>query len=223
MTLTHLMDYIKNIGSKDVYSVLADLGNTIENLAEEIKIGSWILFLIGLAITVGIGFFGYKLIKLVMGLGMAYVGYFVGVEFFALVHQTLDWIPAWCAYICGAVIALLFMAFAFVKFSYTIYAAFALIGYCVVMFYTENTVLALGGAVLLATLSVSLIRTVFITATSFFCGMLTVTFLSKLLPALTFLQFGQKNWGALVVAAIFFLVYLSVQFAINRKASECIE
>ncbi len=223
MTLTHLMDYIKNIGSKDVYTVLADLNSTIEGWAEKIKIGSWIVFLIGLALAVGIGFFGYKLIKLMMGLGLAYVGYFVGVEVFALVQKPMDWIPDWCAYIFGGLIALVFLALAFAKFSYTIYSVFALIGYCVTMFYTENLILAIGGAVLLAMLSVSLIRTVFIFSTSFFCGMITVSFLSKLLPVLTFLQFGQGRWGALITAGVLAILYAVVQFVINRKASECIE
>ena len=223
MTLLNLLDYIKNIGTKDVYMVLSDLSSTIEAWAKQLGFDAWILFLVGLVAAVVVGFFGYKMIKLMMGLGLAYVGYFVGFEIYTLMQKSLTWLPAWGTYIFGAIIAILFMSLAVAKFSYALYTVFALVGYCVTLFYTDNAVLAVGGAVIFAILSVSLIRIVFICTSSFLGGMLSISFLSKLLPKLTFLQFGKGQWLALVAAIVLTLIFVVVQFAINRRANEELE
>ena len=220
MTLANFLDYIKNVGSKDVYRVLSDLNASLEAWAKQLGFDAWILFLAGLVAAVVVGFFGYKMIKLLMGLGLAYVGYFVGVEIFLNVQKSLTWLPEWSSYIFGALVALLFMSLAVAKFSYAVYTAFALIGYCVTLFYTNNAVLAVGGAVIFAILSVSLIRTVFICMSSFVSALLSVAFLSKLLPALTFLQFGEGQWVSFGIAIALTLVYIAIQFAINRRRNE---
>lgn len=220
MALTNLLDYIKNIGSKNAYGVLNDLNSSLEAWAAQLGFDAWILFLAGLIAAIIVGFFGYKMIKLIMGLGLAYVGYFVGFEIFLIVQKTFAWLPEWTSYIFGAVIALLFLSLAVAKFSYALYTAFALLGYCVTLFYTDNAVLAIGGAVIFAILSVSLIRTVFICTSSVLAGVLSVAFLAKLLPKLTFLQFGEGQWVALVVALVLALIFIAVQAAMNVRRYE---
>ena len=108
MKLTNFLDYIKNIGTKDVFRVLEDLGASLEAWAKQLGFDAWIMFLAGLAATVLVGFFGYKMIKVLMGLGLAYVGYFVGVEIFTVAKETLTWLPGWSVYILGALIGILF-------------------------------------------------------------------------------------------------------------------
>jgi len=220
MTLTNFLDYIKNIGSKDVFRVLDDLTASLEAWAKQLGIDSWILFLSSLIAAVLVGLFGYKIIKLIMGLGLAYVGYFVGIEIFSVARDTLTWIPQWTCYIFGALVGILFMSLAVAKFSYTVYTAFALAGYCITLFYTNNTVLAVGGAVIFAILSISFIRTVFIFGSSFLCGILAIAFLSKLLPKITFLQFGKGQWWALGAALLLTLIFIIVQFVLSRKPAE---
>ena len=220
MTLTNFLDYIQNIGTKDIYRVLDDLVASLETWAKQLGFEAWILFLAGLIATVLVGFFGYKMIKMLMGLGLAYVGYFVGVEIFLIAQKTLSWIPEWACYIFGAVIGILFMSMAVVKFSYTLYTAFAILGYCVTLFYTDNAVLAVGGAVVFAILSVSLMRLLFILCSSFLCGILSITFLSKLLPRISFLKPGEGQWIALVAALVLMLIFILIQYALDRKPDE---
>jgi hypothetical protein len=223
MKLTNFLDYIKNIGTKDVFRVLEDLGASLEAWAKQLGFDAWIMFLAALAATVLVGFFGYKMIKVLMGLGLAYVGYFVGVEIFTVAKETLTWLPGWSVYILGALIGILFMSLAVAKFSYATYTAFAIVGYALTLFYTDNAVLAVGGAVILAILSVSLLRVVFILTSSVACGMLSISFLSRLLPKLEFLKLGEGQWIALGAALVLALIFILVQFALSQKPSEELE
>ena len=223
MTLTNLLDYLKTAGTKDVFQVLNDLNAAVSAWAAEINIKAWILFLVGLVISVAIGFLGYKMIKLVMGLGLAYVGYFVGVELFRILYKTYDWMPDWIMYIVGAVLAVAFLFLAFAKFSYVIFSVSALLSYFVLMFYTDNAVLSIGVAVVIAMLSISLIRTVFIVGSSLICGVLTVSFLSQLLPKLTFLRLEEGKLVSLIIALVLAVLFAVIQFVVNRNSGETIE
>ena len=223
MGLSDLLGYIGRASSKDIFQVLTDLNERLSAWATQLDIGAWVFFLVGLLATFAVGFFGYKLIKLILALGFGYIGYFVGVALTDVLTDRFEWLPEWSCYIFGALVAILFLCMAFAKFSYALFSVFAFAGYCVTMFYFDNQVLAVGGAIVLAVLSVTLIRTVFILATSFGCGMLSVSFLAQLLPKVELLQMGEGKWFALCLALGLTAVFAVVQFVINRRCTETVE
>lgn len=215
-----LLGYIGDADSKDLFQVLKAMNGVLADAAESIGLPTFVLFAVGLAAATVAGFFGYKLIKLLMGVCLGGVGYFVGVALFELWGETAEWLPEWGCYICGAVFAVAFFCLAFAKFSYVVYSAFALAGYCTVMFYFENAVLAVGFAIVLAMVSVSWIRTAFVLASSFVSGVLCVAFLSELLPKVELLQLGEGAWFALCLGVALAALFAVVQFVTNRHVGE---
>ena len=223
MGLSDLLSYIGRASSKDVFGVLTDLNEKLSAWAKEIDISAWILFAVGLILAAAVGFFAYKLIKLIMALGFGYIGYFVGVELAGLFSDKAEWLPEWSCYVFGAAVAIVFLGMAFAKFSYALFAVSGIAGYCVTLFYFDSQVLAVGGAIVLAVLSVTMIRTVFILASSFVCGMLCASFLAQLLPKVEFLQMVEGKWFSLCLALGLTAVFAVVQFVINRRCSETVE
>jgi hypothetical protein len=218
-----LLNLINRASTKDLYTVLSYINEKVCALAERLSIGSWILFLLGMAVAAVIGFYGYKLIKLVMAAGLGFVGYIVGNALAELLGESFTWLPTWSGYLFGAIIAVLFLFLAYIKFSYVLFAASGIAGYIITLFYFENSALALGGAVLLAILSVTFIRTVFILASGFSCGMLFVGCLSQLLPKVEFLQLREGEWVSLILALGLAAVFAVVQFVNNRHCGETVE
>lgn len=220
MSLSDILSYIGGASSKDLFVILADLNQAVSDWANAHEIKAIILFALGLAASVIVGLFGYKLIKAVTGLGLAYVGYFAGAELYALLSEKLEWLPEWSCYVIGGVLAIVFFCLAFVKFSYAIFTAAGIAGYLVVLFYFENQVLAVGGGVIAAMLSILMIRAVYILATGFACGMLSVSFLSAMLPKVDQLRLEDGNWIALFLALGLTALFAVVQFVMNRHPEE---
>ena len=223
MTLANLLNYIKSASSKDLYTVLSDVNSAINGWAEKLQLESFILFILAAVLAVSVGLFGYKLIKLVSALGMAYIGYFVGIEFYHIVAPRFSWLPEWSAYIFAAVVAIAFLLLAFSKFSYTVYTMSAVMGYFITMFYVDNTVFAVGGALIFAMLSVHFLRIVFITTTSFISGLLTVSFLSQIFPKVAIFDTSSESIPSLILAYGLVVVFAVVQFVINRNDPDLLE
>lgn len=220
MSVTDLIDFAK---SKDIFSALESFNGLLEEWADRLNMNVAILLWAGVALSVIIGFFGYKLIKPIMALGFGYIGYFVGEGIFDLLSEHITQIPDWTVYVIGGVVAVLFMCLAFIKFSYAMFTVAAVFGYFIAFFYTQDSVLAIGGAFLLAMLSVLLIRTVFILLSSFVCGITTVSLLSHIFPKASLLQLGNNQWMAICLTIGIALLFAVVQFVINRHAGEEVE
>ena len=215
------MDGSMSFNTTNLTSVLSDLNTKISDFAAEIVLDPKILFGIGIALAAIIGLFGYKMIKLILSLSMAYVGYEVGADLIALVAEKIEGTPAWMEYVCGGLIDVVLLAMAFAKFSYVWFGSAAVLGYMVMTMFVPSTYgwLALGGALLIAMLAVMLIRTMFVLATSFISGALCVSFLSAMFPNWTLLNLGESAYAIWFVCGVAILFAL-VQFISNRYRGE---
>ena len=215
-----LLQYIDKLSSKDVYQVLDALNGRIADWASSLSVSAVLLFAAGLVLAWIMGLAGYRLIKLIMGLSFGTIGYLVGTACFSLLAEKWTWLPAWGVYVLGGLAAIVFLCLAFVKFSYAMFVSFALAGYCMTLFYIGDAMIALGGGILLAMLSVFMVRVVFIPTCSFLCGFLSISFLSQLLPKAEWLQLKDGNWLSLCCAIGLSVIFAVLQFVVNRKYKE---
>ena len=215
--MSALLNFLRDLSSKDLYQVLADFNDVVTDVADSIGIGAIWFFAVGLALMLVFGFGGYKLVKLITALSFGGVGYFVGVALFHFLQERAEWLPAWCVYVVGGLVAVLFLLMAFAKFSYALFAMFALAGYFVTAFYFNDVKIALGGAIFLAMLSVFFIRWVYILTSSFLCGFFALSFLSQILPDVERLQMEEGNWFSLCCALALTLVFAVCQLVVTRK------
>lgn len=206
-----------NLQNMDIVTVLSSLNDQITKWADQLKISNLVFFIAGIALAAIIGIFSFKLIKLLLGAGMAAVGYYIGgFGFFHIVDLFKLDVPDFGAYIAAGVVALLFFIFAFKKFSHAMFVLMGVIGYVVTAFYVDNLFLELGGAILLAFLSMFFIRVSFILLTAIPVGVLTVSFLSAILPDVAFLSLSE-GWIGFAIAGGIALVFTVVQLIITRK------
>lgn len=205
----------------DLLKLLQSCNNAISSLADKITLDAWIAFAVAAALAAAVGAFGYKLIKLVIALGFGVGGYFIGEDLYRLLAEKFTELPDWAVYVCGGVVAVGFCVFAFLKFSYAWFGVAAIFGYIAVGHFMPDgyVLLSVGAALLIALLSVSLIRVVFILATSAMAGGFLISFLGAIFPEQGFLQIGQ-GWIPYVLVAVAAILFASVQFATNRQRIE---
>lgn len=212
------LGYLRDLSAKDMYQVLADFNDLFSEWADSLGISAVIFFAVGLALALVFGFGGYKLVKLITALSFGGIGYVVGEALFTFFKARADWLFDWGAYLVGGVVAVAFLCMAFSKFSYALFTMFAFAGYFVTSFYFNDAMIAFGGAILLAMLSVIFIRWVYILTSSFLCGFFAVSFLSQILPSVEFLQMKEGNWLSLCCALALVLVFAVCQLVVTRKA-----
>ena len=206
------------------YNVNELIGQLIERTAQfaaKVDAGEKAMFVAGAILAAVIGLLGYRLIKPIMGIFIGLVGYFAGVELFRYLRETTSVIakaPEWTGYIVGAVIALMVMSLGFAKFSYAMFTLFAVIGYnFIARELPGRWLIAVAGAVVLALLSILVVRFSFILLTSAVGGFGLVAYLGELLPKANFLQLGEARaafWVAFGVSVFFFLFQYLTR---NRK------
>lgn len=203
---------------RDVFAVLSDINSGISSFAGKVHLPSLVTFLIGVVLAVFLGVCGYRFIKLFMSLSFGAIGYCIGVELTAFVNSKLTnyVLLSWMQYVIGAVVALLFLALAFRKFSYVMFAEIALVGISTGLFYTDgNKLLALGTGLLLALISVYLVRWVFIAVSSVIGAFLAVDFLSQVIDV-AFLKLD-TSFVALFIALGVALVFIVIQLVSTQK------
>ena len=225
MTLAKILSYLQGATSKDLFEVAKDLGRFLTNAAAKAEIKAWIVFLAAFVAVFAVGLLGYKMVKPLAAIFCGGIGYFVGTEIYhALIKVRFEGCPQAVAYVLGGVIAAGFLVLGFFKFSYVLFALGAFSGYFTVMFYMENgTVLAIGAALLAGMLMITLIRTAVIIVSSLGCAVLSVSFLSGLFPKVEAFQSKPDSWAFIALTAILFFIYVSFQFATNRRRKEYIE
>ncbi len=213
-------NFFSTFGQTDLFSMMTQLNDLLTNTANGYGIPTLIFFIVGLVLAVGIGIFGYKLIKLLNAAILAVAGYYlVGAELYFFVVNTfgLTTLPVWAPYIPAIIFGVLFFLFAFFKPTYAYYTIMAALGYIMAYFYTQNIFLALGGAVLLALLCMFFVRVSFIILTSVAGGFLATAMLGGILPGVAVLQFTANNWLALGIAGGIALIFAIIQLIITRK------
>ena len=228
MSLGNVLSYIRNAASKDVFQFLTDLNEQLLEFGSKLKVDAVISWTVLLCLSVLAGLLAYKVIKLFLAVGVAYVGYFVGVELLSVIEcklqevftkRTID-LPDWLAVVLGVLAAALFLALSYRRFSYVLFMGAAVVGYAITLFYTGNDIVGLGGGIIVALLTVLFIRVVFIWATSAFAAVLTVNFLSLLLPDVGVLAVERSNWIGLLIIVGIALLYGAIQLLTNKPAKE---
>ena len=217
-------NFFNDLTNTDLFALLTKLTDGLTAGAEGFGIPPMVFYIIGLVAALGIGVFGYKLIKLLTAAVAAVVGYyFVGAELFFLVEGWLNLdLPQWVPYIPAAIFGALFFLLAFKKFSYAFYTVMALVGFVLGYFYTKSITLAIGGAILLALLCMFILRVSFILLTSVSAAFVSVAMVSALVPSLELLKLSYTNWIGLAIVGGVALVLIALQLIITRKSSSVV-
>ncbi len=212
--------YLKNIIHKDIFQLLTDFNGNIAKWADMSHIPTLVFGIVGILLALLLGFVGYKLIRPTMSLLMAYGGLIVGDQLFRVLDAKWINMPDWLSWFFAVGIAILFAVMAFARASYVWVILAGIGGYCTVLFYVDDVILALGGAVVLAVLVSYLIRTAYVLLTGIAAGLLTVDFLFILFPKATVFSLSIEKPMSLIIAGSVAMVFILTQFATNRYRGE---
>ena len=200
-------------------SVMGDVVNSLKEIAFDINIAEGAVFVAAILFALTAGVFGYRLLKFICAVGFAAVGYVVGSAIFdfLLLQEGMETLPAFLTYVIGAVLALLFFFAGFKKFHFVLFAAAYTVGYSFVWGFFGDRMVALGGALLLAILCVTIVRISVVLLSSLTGSLVAVTLIGAMLPAdVTMMQMQSENDFALVLALGLTLIFALVQFLFSR-------
>ena len=212
--------YIEEATSMDVLEVLNKVNDLLVRGAEKVKIPQVAMFLIAAVLAVVIGVMGYRLMRPAVAILLGLFGLAVGVELIEALPKLPTWVPEWTPWIVGILVAAAFFFMGYFRPQSSLSAISALAGYFLVSFYTDNVVLAWGGAILLALITAHLVRSSLIWITGIASGFFTVSFLSCVFPKVEQLQIGYDNWIGFVIVGVAVIFYVFVQYVMNRHRSE---
>ena len=172
-----------------------------------------LVLIVGMMLATLCGVLAYRFAKAFLALIAADFGFFVGAQlYYAVQTETM---PDEACYVFGLAIAVFFFWLSFDRASYVWYAMVAMIGYSVTRFYLlDNFWIALGGALVLAMLSIAFFRIAYIVFTSFGSSVLCMGFLSALLPNVAFLRLQPRNFAFWGCVGILSLIFLAAQYTI---------
>lgn len=212
--------YIEKATSMDVLEVLNKVNDLLVRGADKVKIPHVAMFLIAAVLAVVIGVMGYRLMRPAVAILLGVFGLAVGVELIQAIPKLPAWVPDWTPWVLGVLVALAFFFMGYFRPQSSLAAISALAGYFMVSFYTDNVVLAWGGAILLALITAHLVRSSVIWITGIASGFFTVSFLSRVFPKIEQLQIGYDNWIGFVIIGVVVIFYVFVQYVMNRHRSE---
>ena len=212
--------YIEKATSMDVLEVLNKVNDLLVRGADKVKIPHVAMFLIAAVLAVVIGVMGYRLMRPAVAILLGVFGLAVGVELIQAIPKLPAWVPDWTPWVLGVLAALAFFFMGYFRPQSSLAAVSALAGYFMVSFYTDNVVLAWGGAILLALITAHLVRSSVIWITGIASGFFTVSFLSRVFPKIEQLQIGYDNWIGFVIIGVVVIFYVFVQYVMNRHRSE---
>ena len=205
----------KNFISFDLLDWMAYTTSAINGFADKIGIPSVIFFwpLAALALLIGLG--GFHLSKLLTSLSIGGLGYFVGTVLYGYLATSVKAIgdlPAFIVYIVGGVFALVFYALSIKKPMPTMFLFFAcLTTYIAYTYISQNLLLAIGIAFLVAAVCAVLIKLSMVLFTSLLGGFALIAFLNQIFKTVTYFALGSELmalWVALGVSGAFFLIQL---------------
>ena len=195
----------------DGFSFLDEMNRLMREFATSIHLIDTALFILGLIAVTVFGILGYKVIKLELSFYAAFLGYFAGKELFLFLEDHAGDLPDWLIYLFGVAIAIILIALTFCKFSYAWFCMVGVMTCAVIWYYApKNYLLVIVGALIVAFLSMIMIRTSFVLINSFLCAALGVSFLSACLPDVAWLQITPEGYGMAAVAIV------SVVFAFSE-------
>lgn len=221
MTFADVLSYLRSIPSKDVFGLLNDLEGGLVYLADKWNIPAMVFYIVGIAAAVVIGLACFKLIKPALVVTSGFFGMMVGAALFYALWSKAEWMPEWLCYIFCIVLAAIFICLTLAKPTPALALYAGLLGYVIMSFYLPGRMVGIGAAFVVALLTALLPRTVCIFGSGFACGILSVSFLSMILPKVEALQLG-SGWLPMTIAMAVALVYVLVQYASNRYRGESI-
>ncbi len=207
--------------AKDTFSVFSSIEEIVKNWMEGIGVPPIALYVVALVAAVGLGYFSYKLSKILIGAVSACVGYLlVGETLYRflidVVRFQLYEVPR---YIFAGIAAVLFFIIGYKCFRYVFFALMGVLGYIVASFYispyTEEILPLIGVAIIVALISAVFVRGTLILVTSFGSALVAITALSRIFPTVEFLQM-ENHWIACVIAGVLTLVFFIVQLLTTR-------
>ena len=199
-------------------SALADMVSSIKDIATDINIAEAVVLVAAMLFALTAGVFGYRLLKFICAVGFAGVGYVVGSAIFdfLLLQEGMENLPAILTYVFGGVLALLFFFLGFKKFTYVLFAVAYLVGYNFFWGFFGDDTVAMGAGLILAVLSVLIVRVMVILLTSFAGSLTAISMVGALLPETAMVQIGGENDFALIVALGLGVIFALVQFLFAR-------
>ena len=212
--------YLKNIISKDIFQLLTDMNANIAKWSDWSHIPELVFGIVGILLALAIGLAGYKFIRPTVSLIMAYGGLMIGDQLFRVLDERWSFLPDWLSWVPAILVAVLFATLAFKRASY-VWAILGGVGsYCMLLFYIDDKVLAIGAAFLAALAISYLVRTSFVLVTGVAAGLLAVNFLSVIFPKVTAFDLQIDRPLSLIIAGSVALVFILTQFATNRFRGE---
>lgn len=212
--------YLKNITSKDIFQLLTDLNGNIAKWADWSHLPQILFGIVGILLALAIGLAGYKLIRPSVSLITAYAGLLVGDQCFRVLDEKWSLIPDWLSWLFAIALALVFATLSFKRASYVWAILGGIGGYCMLLFYVDDQILALGAAFLAALAISYLVRTTYVLVTGIAAGLLTVSFLSVIFPKVSAFDLQIDRPLSLIIAGAIALIFILTQFATNRFRGE---
>ena len=206
----------------DVVTILDQVTDKMGAVAEQLNLPAVVLYAGGALLALVIGLFGYKLIKLLMGLGAAGVSFVAGVVLFDLITSKLKLeLGDIATYVAAGVFALIMFFLSFKLFNYVMYLGMAALGYAVVGFYVgaEHMLIALAGGVVFALITMLFTRLSFVVLTSFAGGYLALAMASAIMPGVEMLQLGTGIVPIAIGAGVAFVMFV-FQMITSHKAAK---
>ena len=188
--------------------------------ANSINIPALVMFIVGAAVALFVGLFGYKCVKLLCGVGFGVAGYAIGYALFEFLKGQFGWnIPGFVGIIAGVVVLGVLGFLAFKKFAY---ALFGLIGFLVFVFayfvYPNYLIAAVIGVVV-ALLSTYFVRMAVAVITSFIGAFTLVGMVSAIVPFVEIFSY-REGLTSKMVAIMVFLVFVAIQLGTTMPAKK---
>ena len=209
MELLHLISEFVLGRIPGLFALLDQINRTmVTAVADILRVPNAVVLVLGMLLALLCGLLAYRYVKIFLALIAADFGFFAGAFlYFAVQTETM---PDWVNYVFGLVTAIVFFWLAYGRASYVWFAIVAVLGYCATRFYLiDDLWISIGGAFVLAMLSIAFFRILFVAFTSLGCGVLFMGFLSALLPANSPLRLQSRNlvfWGCVLVLSILFVI-----------------
>ena len=209
---------------EDLFAIVARFILLLEATAHAAHLPPVAVYILAVGLSLLVGLLGYRLVRVWTAILGAYVSYYLMGSGIVLLDGSMDWhIPTAIVYAVAILTGVLAFLLALKQFTFVFYTVMGIVGFSVVLFYTDNLLLALVGAFLLALICVLLLRISVIGATSLAAATLLVGILSALFPRLALLAPCAGNWWALAIIAAVAVVFAVFQLLTTRKAKRCDE
>ena len=206
----------KILNAGGVGKAINEMISMLVSSAEGSNIPGTVVLVAGLILSVFIGIFGYKYIKLLSVAIFGVIGYGIGSEFFFMAINQFGWeLPPLVAYLFGIAMFVLFVCLVYKKFAYALFVVAGMVGFFVGYFIYPNYFLAFAVAIVVALLAISFVRYCFVILLSVCAGFILVGMVSALVPDFRLLSLTEGFVGTLI-AVVVSLIFVAIQLRMSH-------